>query len=63
MFYDVSNVEDSAIVGRDVRIGREKKVTACPAACFGLAEVTCVAVGGQYHVASVISEDGVFLCS
>ena len=46
MLDDVSNVEDRAIVGRDVSIGREKKMAACPAAWFELAEVTCIAVGG-----------------
>ena len=62
VFDDVSNVEYCAVVGRDVSIGREKKMAACPAACFGLAEVTCVAVGGEDHVAGVVGEDGVFLC-
>ena len=62
VFDDVSNVEDRVIVRRDVSIGREKEMAACPPPCFGLTEVTCITVGGENHIAGMVGEDGVFLC-
>ena len=41
--------------------GREKEMAAHPAVCFGFTEVTCIAVGGQNHIAGMVGEDGVFL--
>ena len=62
MFDDMCYVENGAIIGWDVCIGRKEEVAACSAASFGFAKVAGVTVSGKDHFAGVISEYCFFLC-
>ncbi len=39
----------------------KKKCPPCLTLCLGFAEVACVTVYCQYHVASIVCEDGILL--
>ena len=61
MFDDVGKGEDDAIVGQDVSSGGQKEVAAGTTVCFGLTELTSVAVRRKNHVAGIISDNSIFL--
>ena len=60
MFDDMSKVEDVTIVGWDVSSSGQKEVAAGTAACFGLTEITSVAVCSKDHVAGMVSDNSIF---
>ena len=60
MFDDMDKVQDGSIVGHDVSSGGQKEVAVDAAACFGLTEVTSVAVGSKDHVTGMVSDNHIF---
>ena len=62
MFDDVCDVQDGAVVGRNVCMGREEEVAAGMASSIRFAEVAGIKGCSKYHVAGMISDDGIFLC-
>lgn len=61
MFDDVGDVEDGAVVRRVGSVTGEEEMATSVAASLGFAEVAGVAMGGQNHVARVVSENSFFL--
>ena len=62
MFDDVCDLQDGAIVGRNVCMGREEEVAAGTSSSIRFAKVAGIAVCSEYHVAGMVSDDGIFLC-
>ena len=61
-FEDFGDVEDGAIVGWIVDVGRAKEIASNSTACGWLAEVGCITVDSEDHVALFVGEDGIGVC-
>lgn len=61
VFDDVGNVENGAVVLRNVGTVGEEEMATSPATGFRFTEVACVAVDSQFHCTCVVGDDGVVL--
>ncbi len=61
MFDDVGNVENGAVVLRNVGTVGEEEMAASPATGFRFTGVACVAVDSQFHGTCIVGDDGVVL--